>query len=236
MIYIIPSNHIWDHLMIMPLYWIALSCATAPSQVPLEQHIEPETQQEIEVPKKQPIGNPTPVPLPDTFSNRLAVAAESIEDSSIVYDPAYVKLDYPGGDVASSTGVCTDVVIRSYRKLDIDLQKLVHEDIIKNRDSYPNIKRPDTNIDHRRVPNLATFFSINGIEVPVSKKSEDYLPGDIVWWKLGGPKGLNHIGVVVHQTRADGTPLVIHNIGGGQVIEDVLFSHYIKGHYRYEPQ
>jgi uncharacterized protein YijF (DUF1287 family) len=151
-----------------------------------------------------------------------------------VYDPAYVKLEYPGGDVPPTTGVCTDVVIRSYRKLSIDLQKLVHEDIVQNRSAYPNIKRPDTNIDHRRVPNLATFFKRNGNSIPVSKNAENYLPGDIVWWKLGGPKGLNHIGIVVHQTSSDGTPLVIHNIGGGQVIENILFQHYIKGHYRFE--
>ena len=169
-------------------------------------------------------------------SSTLALEAAKIEDPSIRYDPAYVKLAYPMGDVSPDTGVCTDVVIRAYRGVGIDLQQLVHEDIVANPTRYPNIKRPDTNIDHRRVPNLGTFMKHNGTSLPVTKNPEDYLPGDVVWWKLGSLSGLNHIGVVVDQKAYGGTPLVIHNIGGGQVIENLLFQHPIVGHYRYLPE
>ena len=169
-------------------------------------------------------------------SATLALEAAKIEDRSIQYDPAYVKLAYPMGDVSPDTGVCTDVVIRAYRGVGIDLQQLVHEDIIAHPARYPNIKRPDTNIDHRRVPNLGIFMKHNGTSLPVTKNPEDYLPGDIVWWKLGSLSGLNHIGIVVDQNAYGGTPLVIHNIGGGQVIENVLFQHPIVGHYRYLPE
>ncbi len=168
-----------------------------------------------------------------TTATDLALAAQSIEDASIRYVPNYVKLDYPMGDVPADTGVCTDVVIRTYRKVGIDLQQLLHEDIVAHPDRYPNIKNPDTNIDHRRVPNLGTFFTHNGTALPVTTKASDYKPGDIVWWKLGSPQGLNHIGIVVDQQSANGVPLVIHNIGGGQVIEDILFDHHIVAHYRY---
>jgi uncharacterized protein YijF (DUF1287 family) len=178
----------------------------------------------------------TPPPQESTRATKLAAAGESIEDSSIIYDPAYVRLDYPGGDVPKHTGVCTDVIIRAYRKIGIDLQKEVHKDILQTRSAYPNIKKPDTNIDHRRVPNLATFFTRNGTKLSSTKNPSDYKPGDIVWWKLGGPKGLNHIGLVVQKKTRTGRPLVIHNIGGGQVIEDILFSHHIHGHYRYIPK
>ena len=168
------------------------------------------------------------------FGAQLAKAGESIADSSIVYDPAYVRIPYPNGDVPANTGVCTDVIIRAYRKMGIDLQKEVHEDIKNNPSKYPNIEKPDTNIDHRRVPNLARFFARHGMTLSADKNAEDFLPGDIVWWKLDGPKGLNHIGLVVDKrSRGGGRPLVIHNIGGGQVIEDILFSHHIHRHYRY---
>ena len=185
-----------------------------------------------------PVGIPVPIPQQEkSFAHTLATAAESIEDHSIVYDPAYLRIDYPLGDVPTGTGVCTDVVIRAYRKLGIDLQQYVHEDIVAHRDLYPNIKKPDTNIDHRRVPNLGTFFSRKGESLSTSTDPDQYLPGDIVWWKLGGPKGLNHIGIVVHKRSSDGKrPLVIHNIGSGQIIEDILFTHHIHKHYRYHPQ
>lgn len=172
-------------------------------------------------------------PIP---SATLALEAAKIEDRSIRYDPAYVKLTYPMGDVSPDTGVCTDVVIRAYRGVGIDLQQLVHEDIVAHPTRYTNIKRPDTNIDHRRVPNLGTFFKHNGTSLPVTENPVDYQPGDIVWWKLGSLSGLNHIGVVVDQKSYGGTPLVIHNIGGGQVIENLLFQHPIVGHYRYLPE
>ncbi len=168
-----------------------------------------------------------------TTPTALARAAQSIENPSIRYVPDYVRLDYPMGDVPAHTGVCTDVIIRAYRQVGVDLQQLVHQDILAHPIRYPNIKRPDANIDHRRVPNLATFFKHNGTALPVTTEATDYTPGDIVWWKLGSPTGLNHIGIVVDQHSATGVPLVIHNIGGGQVIEDILFEHHIVAHYRY---
>ena len=174
----------------------------------------------------------------DSFQNfgvKLAKAGESIVDPSIVYDPAYVRIPYPNGDVPAKTGVCTDVIIRAYRKMGIDLQKEVHEDIRYNLSKYPNIKRLDSNIDHRRVPNLARFFTRHGTKLSTEQDPQNYLPGDIVWWKLGGPKGLNHIGLVVEKRSRGGLrPLVIHNIGDGQILEDILFSHHIHGHYRYK--
>ena len=169
-----------------------------------------------------------------TTGSAIAKAAEKIEDPSVRYIPDYVKLSYPMGDVPKETGVCTDVVIRTYRGVGIDLQQLVHEDIVAHPKRYPNIKKTDTNIDHRRVPNLGAFFKHNGTSFKVTQNPVNYLPGDIVWWKLGSPTGLNHIGVVVNQRSWDAErPLVIHNIGGGQVIEDILFEHYIVAHYRY---
>ena len=169
-----------------------------------------------------------------TFGAQLAKAGASIENSRVVYDPRYVRIPYPNGDVPANTGVCTDVIIRAYRKLGVDLQRSLHEDISSNPSRYPNIKKADTNIDHRRVPNLGRFFAQHGQTLTPTTSQQDYLPGDVVWWKLGSPKGLNHIGLVVEQRTPDGLrPLVIHNIGGGQVIEDILFSHHIHRHYRY---
>ena len=170
----------------------------------------------------------------ESFAQKLAAAGEELEDSSIIYDPSYVRLDYPMGDVPAHTGVCTDVLVRAYRKLGIDLQKEVHEDILRARSAYRGIKKPDRHIDHRRVPNLVVFFARHGESLPVSKNAKDYKPGDIVWWKLGSPTGLNHIGLVVKKKSTDGERhLVIHNVGGGQVVEDFLFSNHIQGHFRY---
>ena len=169
-----------------------------------------------------------------TTGSDIAKAATSIADPTIRYVPDYVRLQYPMGDVPSDTGVCTDVLIRTYRIVGLDLQQLVHEDILTHPSRYPNIKIPDTNIDHRRVPNLGTFFKHNGTSLKVTQNPDDYLPGNIVWWKLGSPTGLNHIGLVVDQRSWDNERyLVIHNIGGGQAIEDILFEHHIKAHYRY---
>ena len=168
-----------------------------------------------------------------TTSTALATAAEQLENPNIRYVPDYIRIAYPFGDVPSNTGVCTDVIVRAYRGVGIDLQHLLHEDILAHPERYPNIRRPDSNIDHRRVPNLATFFRHHGESIPVTQDPRDYLPGDILWWKLGSPTGLNHIGIVVGKSAASGVPLVIHNMGGGQVIEDILFHHPIVGHYRY---
>ena len=149
------------------------------------------------------------------------------------YDPAYRKIAYPGGDVSAETGVCSDVVVRAFRKLGIDLQKAVHEDMQKAFADYPHkwgLKHPDANIDHRRVPNLMTYFQRRGWAVNSSAKSADFKPGDVVAWDLGG--GVTHIGLVSDRQTAEAAPLVIHNIGAGTKEEDVLFRFKIIGHYR----
>jgi uncharacterized protein len=149
------------------------------------------------------------------------------------YDPAYRQLGYPGGDVPLDTGVCSDVVVRAFRGIKIDLQKEVHEDMVKAFDKYPQkwgLSRPDPNIDHRRVPNLMTFFRRKGWAVPVSSKATDFAAGDVVTWDLGN--GVTHVGIVSDRRSGRGTPLIIHNIGGGAQEEDVLFGYKITGHYR----
>ncbi|GAB1403683.1 MAG: DUF1287 domain-containing protein [Lentimicrobiaceae bacterium] len=170
-----------------------------------------------------------------SFFERLADSALVLTHQKVQYDPSYFKINYPNGDVPSGKGVCTDVVIRAYRKLGIDLQKEVHLDMASNFEKYPKnwgLTKPDKNIDHRRVPNLMTFFSRKGTEKKISLDPKDYLPGDIVCWNLGG--GITHIGIVskIRSTDKD-RYLIIHNIGAGQVIEDCLFSFKIIGHYQF---
>lgn len=170
------------------------------------------------------------------FAQKLSDAALSLTKDKVTYDPAYFTLKYPNGDVPADKGVCTDVVIRAYRKLGIDLQKEVHEDMAKNFSKYPKtwgLKKPDTNIDHRRVPNLQVFFTRFGKSKSIETKPELYVPGDIVTWIL--PGNLTHIGIVVNKKSADGKRyLIVHNIGAGQVIEDCLFKFTITGHYQYQ--
>lgn len=169
------------------------------------------------------------------FYRQLADSALTLTRQHVIYDPAYFSIDYPNGDVPPGKGVCTDVIIRAYRKMGIDLQKEVHEDMKENFQVYPKIwglSKPDKNIDHRRVPNLMVFFERHGEVKTISGSPEDYDPGDLVCWDLGG--GITHIGFVVTQRSADGKrPLIVHNIGGGQVLEDCLFDFRIIGHYRY---
>lgn len=169
------------------------------------------------------------------FSTNLSSAAIELTKDKVVYDPSYFSIAYPNGDVPKGKGVCTDVVIRAYRKLGIDLQKEVHEDMKANFPIYPNnwgLKSTDKNIDHRRVPNLMKFFERHGIVKPKYKISSDYKPGDIVCWSLGS--GLTHIGIVVNQKSFDGKRFkIVHNIGSGQIVEDVLFNWKIIGHYQY---
>ena len=169
------------------------------------------------------------------FVQKLSDAALSLTKDKVTYDPAYYSIKYPNGDVAPDKGVCTDVIIRAYRKLGIDLQKEVHEDMKKNFSKYPKkfgLKKPDTNIDHRRVPNLMVFFAKFGKSKSIETKPELYAPGDIVTWLL--PGNLTHIGIVVNKKSADGKRyLIVHNIGAGQVIEDCLFKFTITGHYQY---
>jgi uncharacterized protein YijF (DUF1287 family) len=171
------------------------------------------------------------------FLEKLSAAAIERTHHIVRYDPKYVRIPYPGGDVPADTGVCSDEVIRAYRALGIDLQKEVHEDIAASFSAYPNHIRwmlfhPDANIDHRRVPNLMVFFSRKGTSLPISTRAEDYEPGELVTWDLGG--GVPHIGIVVDRKSAQTRRfLVVHNIGAGPKMEDVLFSWKITGHYRY---
>jgi uncharacterized protein YijF (DUF1287 family) len=171
------------------------------------------------------------------FTKRLVSGAVERTHHVVRYDPAYVRIPYPGGDVPADTGVCTDEIIRSYRSVGVDLQKEVHEDMAQNLDLYPRRWRwltshPDTNIDHRRVPNLMVFFARKGESLALSTRAEDYAPGEIVTWDLGG--GVLHVGIVVDQKSApSGRFLIVHNIGQGPRMEDVLFRWKITGHYRY---
>ena len=169
------------------------------------------------------------------FTERLVAAAVARSKVHVRYDAAYVRIPYPAGDVPADTGTCADEIIRIYRAVGIDLQQQVHEDMSKNFALYPkkwSRTSPDANIDHRRVPNLITYFERHGEVLPRSRNAKDYLPGDIVTWDLGG--GLTHIGMVV-----DRKPLlvdryeILHNIGRGPQIEDVLFDWKITGHFRY---
>ena len=171
------------------------------------------------------------------FMEKLSAAAVERTHHVVRYDPKYVRIPYPGGDVPADTGVCSDEVIRAYRALGVDLQKEVHEDMSANFSAYPNqrrwsLARPDSNIDHRRVPNLMVFFSRKGTSLSISTRAEDYEPGELVTWDLGG--GVPHIGIVVdRKSLQSGTHMVVHNIGAGPKMEDVLFSWKITGHYQY---
>lgn len=171
----------------------------------------------------------------ESFGRRLARAAVERTLHEVTYDGAYVSIPYPGGDVASDKGVCTDVVIRAYRRVGIDLQVDVHEEMSANFGAFPahwGLSRPDRNIDHRRVPNLRTLFKRKGNSLPVTNLPDDYAPGDIVTWRIGA--SLPHIGIVSAGRSEDGVrPLVVHNIGRGPQQEDVLFAYPITGHYRY---
>ncbi len=176
-------------------------------------------------------------PLPDNASPQLKQMLEGATAQAGVttsYDPAYVALEYPGGDVPETTGVCSDVVVRAFRKAGIDLQKEVHEDMKAARSAYPTkwgANNPDRNIDHRRVLNLMTYFTRQGKSLPISNNAADYQPGDVVSWEL--TSGIDHIGIVTNMlSESPDRYLIVHNIGAGTRIEDVMFSWTIKGHYR----
>ena len=174
----------------------------------------------------------------DNFEAMLVHAAIERTTKDVVYDGSYRSIPYPNGDVPENIGVCTDVIIRIYRKLGIDLQQLVHEDISENFESYPSkriwgLSRPDSNIDHRRVPNLQTFFSRHGTSLPISNEAANFQAGDIVTWVL--PGNLPHIGIITDKLSPNGTPLIVHNIGLGPKLEDALFDFTITGHYRFKP-
>ena len=181
----------------------------------------------------------TAAPRPSSgspFLDKLVEAAVERTNHQVRYDASYFVIDYPGGDVPAEVGVCTDEVIRSYRAVGVDLQKEVHEDMAREFSAYPRkwgLKKPDANIDHRRVPNLMTFFERRGASLPVTEDARDYRPGDVVTWDLNSQ--MTHIGIVVNvPSEADPSRmLVVHNIGAGPQMEDVLFSWKITGHYRY---
>ena len=172
---------------------------------------------------------------PKTKAERLAAWAMEQVGRTTKYDPSYVKLAYPGGDVPMDRGVCTDVVVRALRRAGVDLQVLIHEDMRGSFGSYPKLwglKRPDANIDHRRVPNIATFLRRAGKAVPVTKNAGDYRPGDIVVWRFRD--GRPHMGIVsVRRVPGTGRYHVVHNIGAGTQVQDCLFAFEITGHFRY---
>jgi uncharacterized protein YijF (DUF1287 family) len=168
------------------------------------------------------------------FPEKIAIGAELRAARPEIYDPAYVKLGYPMGDVADDRGVCADTIVRAFRHAGVDLQVLVHEDMAVNFGAYPQswgLSRPDRNIDHRRVPNLETFFRRRGGARTLSLRPADYRPGDVVSWRLTGG-GLPHIGIVTRKAEA-GEPLVAHNIGAGTQMEPVLFAWPMAGWFRF---
>jgi len=177
-------------------------------------------------------------PLPPEISPLLRQVVEGASKQTshtVYYDSSYVEIAYPGGDVPLERGVCTDVIVRAFRKGGVDLQQTVHEDMQRDFAAYPTkwgLKKPDTNIDHRRVPNLRTYFERAGKALAISSKPEDYLPGDVVTWDLGS--GVDHIGIVTNAwSDRSKSYMMVHNIGSGAKLENVLFAWRITGHYRY---
>ena len=197
-------------------------------------------QRQTQVVSRGPAVPPHPnfKPLPDNASPQLKQMLDgAIAQAGVTtgYDPSYAALEYPGGDVPEKTGVCSDVVVRAFRKAGIDLQKEIHEDMKAARSEYPKkwgASNPDSNIDHRRVLNLMTYFSRQGKSLPISDDATDYQPGDIVAWQL--TSGIDHIGIMTNMSAdSEDRYLIVHNIGAGTRIEDVLFAWTIKGHYRF---
>lgn len=180
-----------------------------------------------------PVVAPPRAPAPTQQARALAAAAETQVGVTTSYDPAYVKLKYPGGDVEPDRGVCTDVVVRAFRALGVDLQVALHEDMQAHFDVYPRrwgLSRPDANIDHRRVQNLETWFTRRGKRLPVTKAPGDYLVGDVVTMDVDGRA---HIAIIASTRSADGErPTIVHNIGAGTQVEDRLFEFPLTGHYR----
>lgn len=179
---------------------------------------------------------PKTVEITSPKVEKLLESAHQQTEITKSYDPAYVVLDYPNGDIPMERGVCTDVVIRAFRNAGVDLQKEVHEDMSGNFAVYPTkwgLEKPDTNIDHRRVPNLQKFFERKNKSLPVTKKAKDYQPGDVVSWDLNG-EGMTHIGIVSDVfNESTGRYSIIHNIGSGARMKDCLFNWEVTGHFRY---
>ncbi len=175
----------------------------------------------------------------ESFASQFVTAAIERTTVKIRYDDSYFYIPYPNGDVPENIGVCSDVVVRTYRALGVDLQQLLHEDMTSNFELYPSrriwgLSKPDPNIDHRRVPNLEVFFSRFGEVLPISKRAKDYKAGDIVTWRMR--RNAPHIGIITDlDSPSDGTPLIVHNIGKGPQLDPILFNYKIVGHYRYVP-
>jgi len=168
------------------------------------------------------------------FVQQLTAAAIAQTGREVRYDGSYRRIPYPGGDVPAEVGVCTDVVIRAYRAVGVDLQQRVHEDMSRAFQSYPRLwglAAPDPNIDHRRVPNLQAYFRRRGAALPVTSDAHDYRAGDLVTWML--PGNLPHIGIATGRRSASGVPMIVHNVGRGPEVEDMLFAYPVTGHYRY---
>ena len=234
-------TQITKQLPLLLLIAIGLSACSATPPAPVRQKQASKKVAPVVIDKRSPkkIRRITPA-VNQSFSNNLSNAALSRLRSRVRYDGSYIKIAYPWGDVPPNIGVCTDVVIRSYRKLGIDLQQQVHRDMNAAFYAYPNLKKwglsqPDPNIDHRRVYNLRAFFQRRGAALPVTYNPNDYKPGDVVSWMVG--PSLPHIGVVVNK-RSKKDPrrfMVVHNIAYGPQLEDILFAFPITGHYRYTP-
>jgi uncharacterized protein YijF (DUF1287 family) len=181
------------------------------------------------------IAGPVPQARTSPRMSRVLEGAYQQVGTTTIYDGSYRRIPFPGGDVPIERGVCTDVLVRAYRHAGVDLQLLVHQDMSGSFQSYPGLwglSRPDSNIDHRRVPNLAVFFRRKGTTLSISTRASDYNAGDIVTWRLAS--GVPHIGLVTDRVQG-GRLLIVHNIGAGAQVEDVLFSYAITGHYRYDP-
>lgn len=228
---------VWLFLILLILYligsWVYRHYILPPSPPGSVLPVPP-----VKPPIIPPVTPPTPPPVlkpvPPKYVERLLDSVLEQVKITRSYDPSYVRLKYPGGDVPETTGVCADVIVRAFRAQGVDLQKELHEDMLKNFSQYPKkwgMKAPDTNIDQRRVYNLMRFFERKGKSLPITYNAEDYLPGDVVAWDLGGGQG--HIGIVTHFKTPDGRPLMGHNIAYGTNIEDALFFWPIIGHYRY---
>ena len=185
----------------------------------------------------QLLGGVGPCLADSALATRFVNAGAALENRAVIFDSTYRRIAYPLGDVPENVGVCADVVVRAYRAVGIDLQRLVHEDMKRQFSAYPNLwglSRPDANIDYRRVPNLRTFFRRHGTTLKITATSADYMPGDLVIWNLAPRGSLPHIGIVTQRRSHDGSrPLIMHNMGGGQVFEDILFKFKITGHFRY---
>ena len=198
------------------------------------QHPAARTRAPLKPPEQQTEVRPLPANSSPDLKRVIDGAIEQVGITTS-YDPSYQKLQYPNGDVPIETGVCSDVIVRAFRKADIDLQKDVHEDMKGSFSSYPTkwgLNGTDANIDHRRVPNLQTFFARKGKQVATTGSADTFMPGDVVTWDLGG--GVDHVGIVVNVWyKPSQRYLIVHNIGAGAQMEDVLFAWKITGHYRY---